>query len=649
MYSIFNYFRKVKKLKSTLYLTEARFNYIAENFPDVIWMQDLSFNTVYMSPSIKKQLGYTVEEYLSMPVSKRLPEESVLKAKEVLMGEMDKLKKGEIDKNTHYKVFEMLHRHKNGRTVWGEVTMSFIWDSNSKPIGIQGITRNIHEKKIAEIALESNFEKFKSLYNNNNTLLLEIDKRGLIAYANNNFLQLCGYTKEEVLGMHFLNYIDSSMHKIAIERFKCKFNKPDSDLNEYIILAKDGTKKWVNEYSNTYKSSDGEIYLSLIAFDITHRKELELKLTESNAQLEALNAAKDRFYNIIAHDLRHPFQSILGFSELMLTESLQTIADYRTASNSIYKTSQQAFLLLENLLDWTKLQGNNILFSKENLSVRDLFEDVTEFYKTIAQFKNVELIIEGSTDLYIHSDKHIALTVLRNIVSNAIKFTLNNSKVVLKGEMRNNDIIIMCIDEGEGIANSVIDKILNQTINTPHLKNSPEQGSGWGLMLCKDLLDKMGGKIWFETEAGRGSKFYISFPSATEKYDVVDEAAKVIIERKNILVTDDEELNYVFYKEVLNPDFYNLIYASNAEQAFIKLSSEKIDLVLMDIQMPGIDGIEAAHHIKKLYPHIPIVAQSSLNLGEIEEKLAKKNDFCSVLTKPISIVDLKKTIFNQVL
>jgi len=215
---------RLGKLERELADANSRLRFIGEDSNDVLWIMDMNMKTTYMSRSVEKQLGYTVEEYLTMPVDKRLPPESVKIAQEIFQAELKKLKNGEISGKNHSVIYEMLHRHKSGELIWGEVSFSFLFDDDGNATGIHGITRNIHKRKMAEFALWELNQRYKDLVENTTDFIWETNEKGIYTYVNSMCELLTGYTPEEMKGRHFSDFIDPTQKTNAMAFYENMVN-----------------------------------------------------------------------------------------------------------------------------------------------------------------------------------------------------------------------------------------------------------------------------------------------------------------------------------------------------------------------------------------------------------------------------------------
>lgn len=282
----------------------------------------------------------------------------------------------------------------------------------------------------------------------------------------------------------------------------------------------------VFEYTkeNNSKIEEIKLYMVLILAFIILVLFFELKFVllpiikkEKNHKVEILesNKTKDKFFSIISHDLKGPFYALLELSKILHKDYKKLDKDeVEFYINSIHNTSKNTYNLLENLLTWSRTQLDKIEFSPEVINVKTLVKDVALLSQPILEKKGISLIDTTQLDMTVYVDKNMISLVLRNLIMNAIKFTDNNGKIVVgyKKIEKQDFIEISLIDSGIGIPNDKILDLFKITSNksTPDTEN--KKGTGLGLILCKEFIDKHGGKIWAESEVGKGSKFVFTLP-----------------------------------------------------------------------------------------------------------------------------------------
>ncbi|MGD0756291.1 MAG: two-component regulator propeller domain-containing protein [Bacteroidales bacterium] len=238
-------------------------------------------------------------------------------------------------------------------------------------------------------------------------------------------------------------------------------------------------------------------------------------LEERQQHIEYLNASKDKFFSIIAHDLKNPFSSIIGLSGIMKEEikssDTSTLENYAGMINS---SAVQTLRLLENLLEWANSQRGKIVFSPVLINMRELYNEEFSILNEMAKEKSIELKNSFNDNLTITADKNMIKTILRNLISNAIKFTHKNGKVEVKAQIMNSQVEISVSDSGIGMTEETIAKLFRIDGNLSTRGTENEKGTGLGLFLCKEFVEKHAGKIWVESESGKGSVFKLVLPSA---------------------------------------------------------------------------------------------------------------------------------------
>lgn len=245
----------------------------------------------------------------------------------------------------------------------------------------------------------------------------------------------------------------------------------------------------------------------------TELSDLNRIVTEQKNKLTELNFSKDRFFSIVAHDLRNPFNSLLGFSEV-LHEEFGTLSEEEKIEYIGYmrKASQNVYKLIDNLLQWSRLQLGKIEFEPARFDLFDVAVHTSTLFKMNAQKKKIEIINEIKANSFVFADRNMINTVFRNLISNAIKFTNAGGKIILSCDKRENDIIVSVKDTGIGINPKDIEKLFRIDIHYSNKGTEDEEGTGLGLVICKEMIDKHGGRIWAESPESGGSCFNFSIP-----------------------------------------------------------------------------------------------------------------------------------------
>lgn len=239
------------------------------------------------------------------------------------------------------------------------------------------------------------------------------------------------------------------------------------------------------------------------------------ELLKRSQELEILNATKDKFFSIIAHDLKNPFYSILGLADMVISDFHELSSDDMLSYiQSIRNSAQYSYELLLNLLEWANMQTGRLKFNPVRFDLSLTAAKSYNLLKMTAEKKGIEIRLELEDNLIIHADENMINTVLRNLLTNAIKFTKEGGKIILKAERDGEKALISIIDNGIGMSDKTKEKIFRIDVSSSTKGTANERGTGLGLILCKEFIEENGGNIWFVSEQGKGTTFYFTVPLA---------------------------------------------------------------------------------------------------------------------------------------
>ncbi len=378
-----------------------------------------------------------------------------------------------------------------------------------KQLNVQ-LQQEIAERKLAENEIR---KLSKVFLDGTNPTFIE-DLNGHILEMNNEALNIYGFSREELVGKSIKLLVPDENHEKIEELIKlCLEGKLVRDV-EGIRRKKDGNEIPVlMTLSLLTDEEDNPFGIASIDSNITKQKNIEKELTKSKAAAESANAAKDKFFKIISHDLRSPFNSIIGFSDL-LKENYDSLDDLKRKEiiQHINISSLSAYNLLENLLTWARTQIDEIKINKENLNLKKLVATSISTSLLDADSKDISIINNVQPEVIISIDKNTALTFIRNIVNNAIKFTHKGGQITIDSNVNKDSIILHITDNGVGMSSEVIDNLFQIDKNTSTKGTNNEKGTGLGLILCKEFIERNGGSITVKSEVNIGSEFIIILP-----------------------------------------------------------------------------------------------------------------------------------------
>ncbi len=369
------------------------------------------------------------------------------------------------------------------------------------------------ELKLRDENLKRSEDKYKALIENLNDIVYSFDPKGFVRFISSAVTRY-GYTVEELLGKN----VSSIVHEMDIEKFKkltLDVLKGRVQPITVRLYDKEGRIHWFQTVNSAYRDGD-DFYINGALSDITERVKMEEDMQISRQKLFEANQAKDSFFSILAHDLKSPFTGILGFSEFLVNDindlTLEEIAEFANRINS----SARAILdLLNNLLDWSRIQTNRLEYSPENININEIMFNVNSIVVPITHQKGLEYIYEIESDIMLFTDRSMLETVFRNLISNAIKFTPRGGSIIVTGEVSGDVMRFSVSDSGVGMEQETMDKLfnLNELVTTSGTEN--EKGTGLGLKLCYEFVKRHGGVLTVESRPGEGSTFSFDIPVVT--------------------------------------------------------------------------------------------------------------------------------------
>ncbi len=456
--------------------------------------------------------------------------------------------------------FEYKHTNKEKEIFWTSTIKVLYDDVNGNTLGIIGIVLDITKRKFAEQALKESEEKFNSIVTNANEGIFIVQK-GVFKFVNRHGASLLGLTTDDILEKEFSSFIHPDDRERIINIYKDKLvSREEITTYSYRYYNSNNELRWAEVSSIIHLWDKKPAILAFIS-DITERmiKEEEiLKLNEdlrisnetieaalyqksalleelsiSEAKLIASVAAKDKFFSIISHDLKNPISALILGSELLFNYYEKfSDAEIKQKIKQLSESSKFLFKLLENLLHWSRSQTGALQYSPKNDNIVNIINSSFELLKLNAQTKNIELIKNTPEILNCYFDEDMITTVIRNLISNALKFTPESGYVEVGAIIKPSEdyktmsdlkpseglepsegyLHIYIKDSGVGMDKETIDKLFRIDVNVTSKGTCGEKGTGLGLILCKEFVEKHGGKIWVESEVGKGSTFWFSLP-----------------------------------------------------------------------------------------------------------------------------------------
>jgi PAS domain S-box-containing protein len=378
------------------------------------------------------------------------------------------------------------------------------------------VVNDITERKKSEQALKESEEKYRAIFDS--ALVGMVVAKGLFAVSVNSAIQaIFGYSEKELLEIPFQELFYPDDRQIIVDRI----NRRNSGeiINDGVqvrIVCKSGEVKHVEITSSVFYVKN-ERYLQSIFIDITERIKSENALKESEKKLLQVIADKDKFFSIIAHDLRSPFNAFLGYTQMMAEEmGSMSITELQKIAVLMNNSATNLYSLLDNLLNWTRMKQGLFSYEPQKIVLADICSDAIEVLRQNAEEKNIEIDVIINKNFNVFADINMVKTIIRNLVANAIKFTNVNGTIKINAYQTPESVIISVSDNGVGIQPDILGKLFRISDVQTKKGTANETGTGLGLLLCKELVEKHNSKIWVESVAGIGSDFRFTLPASME-------------------------------------------------------------------------------------------------------------------------------------
>jgi PAS domain S-box-containing protein len=387
------------------------------------------------------------------------------------------------------------------------------------PLKGYGVAITYHDttarKQLDDLLRETN-AYLENLINYANAPIIVWDTNFRITRFNKAFEHLTGLSEKKVTGQSIEILFPASMIRESMALIRKTLTGERWESVEIIIQHSDGSLKTVLWNSATIFKANGITPIATIAqgHNITLRKQTEKMLQAKNDELEKTISEKDKFFSIIAHDLRNPFNAFLGFTQLM-SEELDRLdpEEIRKIAESMRRSATNLYALLENLLEWSRMQRGLTTYSPANIFLMPILEDSLAMVTDMAHQKEISIKYAISTGTEIYTDENMFKTLIRNLVSNAVKFTPKGGEIVIQTFRRNDHSMEIAVkDTGIGIPQEMMKDLFSLEKNTCRKGTNNEPSTGLGLILCKDFVEKHGGEIWAESTEGQGSVFRFTLP-----------------------------------------------------------------------------------------------------------------------------------------
>lgn len=526
------------------------------------------------------------------------------------------------------------------------------------------LKNEINEREKAETALAKSEELYRLMADNANDIIAQLSSDGIFLYMSSASESLLGYKPEELVGTNsfFLVYKDDFESLQKAHRELLETQEPNSII--YRLRHKNGNYIWFETNNKIMHSAEtGKTKITCVTRNISERKKYEEELKQAKQRAEESDLLKSTFLANMSHEIRTPMNGILGFTELLKKPGIPP-KKQQEFIEIINKSSHSLLNIINDIMDISKIEANQINIIDRESNINTLLSDLDSFYKTYKAAKNkeeVELIYKKGLDdqqanIFVDIDR--LRQVISNLLSNSIKFT-QEGKIEFGYERKDSQTLLFHVsDTGIGISPSKINLVFERFRQADDSLTRQYGGTGLGLPISKGLIELMGGKMWAESEIGAGSTFFFTIPykpivvvsnivssdNPDNEQSEQENSADSLWQKKTILIAEDDVTSYMFLEEILSNTGLNIIFAKDGKEAVeMCKNNPEIELVLMDMQMPVINGYDATRQIKKIRDTLPIIAQTAHALVDDKKKCldAGCDDY---IKKPIDFDSLIKKI-----
>ncbi|MFB2917324.1 PAS domain-containing protein [Aerosakkonema funiforme] len=639
-------------------------NEALQNAVEGISRLDIDRRYVSVNPAYAKLCGCEPNEIIGMQWFQTVHPDDIAMM-EAAYREMLKTNKAEV---------EVRGIRPDGSNFYQQVTIIAAYDEIGNFVGHYSFSKDISDRKQAERENERLKNRLQFVLSSTPAAIYtcQLNPNYGATFISDNIRTLMGYTSEEFLSSSefWADHINPEDAPRIFAELSHVFER-GHNISEYRFLHKDGTYRWVRDEFRLVRDREGNP-VEIVGYiaDISDRKQYELQLKETNENLARATRLKDEFLANMSHELRTPLNAILGMAEGLQDLVFGSLNERQIrALQTIARSGSHLLEVINDILDVAKIESGQIELNFIRTAIAPLCQSSLTFIKQQALKKNIQLEVKLPANLPdLSIDERRIRQVLINLLNNAVKFTPAAGRITLEVSLKQdntnsdsakitspNCLQIAVIDTGIGIAPENINKLFQPFIQIDSALNRQYTGTGLGLVLVKRIVELHGGQVGVTSELGVGSCFTIELPCivAAPSLSAPETQAELYPELSQpeqeasplILLAEDNEVNINTIASYLTAKGYRLAIAKNGLEAIQLAESEKPELILMDIQMPEMDGLEATQKIRRNpnLAHIPIVALTALAMdGDRDRCFAAGVD--EYLTKPVKLKQLVTTI-----
>ena len=625
-----------KQAEQAMRESERKFRSITEQISEVVFVNNSIGEVSYVSPVVEKITGYKPDELLGHSFFEYLAEEEIPRATAIFTDAMSR--------QLTNQVVELTYRKKDGSLFQAEIHSQYFKDNGSS--GVIGLLRDISERKL----IENQLVKLSTAVEQSPAVVLINDAHGTIEYVNPMFTELTGYSIEEAKGRNPRILQSGLTPKSVYDELWKTILSGRIWRGEWQNKKKNGELFWESVVISAILNGEGVITnFVAVKEDITERKKMLEELIVAKEKAEESDRLKSAFLANISHEIRTPMNGILGFSELLKEPHLSG-EEMSEFIELIQKSGHRMLNLINDLIDISCIDAEETKVEIREIPLNDLMRDIHTFFKPDARSKELRLTFTtglSDNESLIKTDSGKLTRVLTNLINNALKFTMKGG-VDFGYSRKENTLEFYVIDSGIGIPVEMQDKVFDRFHQVDNSLTRGYEGAGLGLSISKALIKILGGTIHVESIDGAGTTFSFTIPYNPTQLPTADyplpTAGYPLPASHCILIVDDDSMSTLLLQKNLKGEKIAILYAENGWEAVeLVRHHPEINLVLMDIKMPVMNGFEATRLIKQQRPELPVIAQSAFTSKEERQK-ARDAGCDNFITKPINKTELLEMV-----
>lgn len=607
--------------------SEELFRLLSENSKDLISLHEPNGRYIYVSKACKELLGYEPEELIGhMPDEILHPDDMDLVAQ-----------KGNVSYLLDHKDISLQHRliRKDGSVQWVETNIKPIMNAAGEVVKIQSAVRDIAERRKAEDALKESEKKYRDLINYSRAYFCTHDMQGKLQEVNPYMLDMLGYTSEEMVGHNLKSFLPEH-HRANFNSYLKEFRSKNLVEGIFTVLNKEKEERFLFYKNYKVEEPSTEPYIICIAQDITDRMHAEQQLKQAKEAAEESARVKENFLANMSHEIRTPMNGIMGMASLLNKSPLNPVQ--KNYIKIIQQSADNLLVVINDILDIAKIESGKLELEEIPFNISDTVKSAYQTLVYKAEEKELAYLakpLQVQHQILI-GDPYRLNQVLLNLLNNAIKFTDSGSVTLSSQVLDENDdsltIEFAVSDTGIGIPEDKMEYIFEGFSQAYSSTTRKYGGTGLGLSICRNLVAMQGGKIWVESKKGKGSvfKFVLTYPKYKNEGFVIPEKEIVdfnTLKGTKVLLAEDNEVNVFLARSIMESWQFEVDVAQNGREAVEMATQKTYDVVLMDIQMPEMSGLDATHAIRSLADKqrssVPIVALTANALkGDAEKYLS---------------------------